>query len=210
MDAGANRGEFSKRFAKIFPVSTIAIEANPDLVKTLRASNVSVLECALGSSNGTRVFYIGVNDEASSVRKPTIPGAHLQIKRDVIVQVKSIGAIIEENNLTGIVCVKLDIEGSEVEVLAAVAPLAKTISPQWTVEFHDEAQFGLCSKAEVDEVLRLMRECGFSILSRNWPARTNVLFLDRGHLKIGPMAWFWLKLRYEWFAYLWRKVIGIG
>jgi len=124
----------------------------------------------------------------------------------VVVEVKTLLAIIEEESLAGIACVKLDIEGAEVEVLPVVAPVVREISPQWTVEFHDEPEFGLCSKEEVDIAIRSMQENGFSVLVRNWTARTNVLFLDRNQLRISRFIWFWVKWRNQWFAYLWRKL----
>ncbi len=189
-----------------FPVQTIAIEANPGLAAILRGAKLRVAECALGAANGTTTFYLGENDEASSVRVPSVEGAHLKVKEAVVVEVKTFLAIIDEENLAGISCVKLDIEGAEVEVLPAVAPVAGEISPQWTVEFHDEPEFGLCSKEEVDTAIHSMQENGFSVLVRNWPARTNVLFLDRRQLGISRFVWFWVKWRYQWFAFLWRKL----
>jgi hypothetical protein len=122
------------------------------------------------------------------------------------VEVKTLSEIIAVEKLSGVSCVKLDIEGAEVEVLPAVAPVAKKISPQWTVEFHDEPEFGLCSKEEVDEAIRSMQANGFSVLVRNWPARTNVLFLDRRQLLISRFVWCWTKLRYQWLAFFWRKL----
>jgi hypothetical protein len=124
----------------------------------------------------------------------------------VSVDVKALSAIINEEKLSAIACVKLDIEGAEVEVLTAVAAVAKEISPQWTVEFHDAPEFGLCSRVEVDRAIHSMEKQGFSVLTRNWPARTNVLFLDRNELGINLFVWFGVKWRYQWFAFLWRKL----
>ena len=206
VDAGANHGQFSMEAMRQFPVQTMAIEANPGLAAMLRAAKLRVVECALGAANGTTTFYLGKNDEASSVRVPRVDGAHLKVKEAVVVEVKTIAAIIEKEMLAKIACVKLDIEGAEVEVLPTVASVAREIGPQWTVEFHDEPEFGLCSKEEVDTAIRWMQESGFSVLVRNWPARTNVLFLDRRQLGISRFVWFWIKWRYQWFAFLWRKL----
>jgi FkbM family methyltransferase len=206
VDAGANHGSFSLESARRFPVQTIAIEANPDLAQILRAAGLRVNEVALGSANGTTTFHLGENDESSSIRKPTMKGSHLKIKAAVVVQVKTLLMIIKEDRLTGIACVKLDIEGAEVEILPTIAPMAKELSPQWTVEFHDEPEFALCSKAEVDASISAMRASGFSVLVRNWPTRTNVLFLDRKQLEINNFTWFWIKCRYQWIAFLWRQL----
>jgi len=206
LDAGANHGRFTLEVMRRFPVQTIAIEANPGLAAILRAAKLRVAEYALGVANGTTTFHLGDNDEASSIRKPKGAEAHLKITDSVVVEVKTLLTIIDEEKLPKIALVKLDIEGAEVEVLPAVAPVAGEISPQWTVEFHDEPEFGLCSKEEVDTAIHSMQENGFSVLVRNWPARTNVLFLDRSQLKISPFTWFWVKWRYQWFAFFWRKL----
>jgi FkbM family methyltransferase len=206
VDAGANRGSFSLELMRLFPVQCMAIEANPRLAAILRTDNLRVADCALGAANGTTTFHLGENDETSSIRKPISDEAHLKTKEVVLVHVRTLRAIIAEERLAEICCVKLDIEGAEVEVLPEVAPLAREISPEWTVEFHDEPEFALCSKQEVDRAIQSMRESGFSVLVRNWPARTNVLFLDRRKLGISPPVWFWIKLRYQWCAFLWRKL----
>lgn len=189
-----------------FPVQTIAIEASPGLAAILRAAKLRVAECALGAANGKATFHLGENDESSSVRKPSVEGAHLKVKEAVVVEVKTLLTIIDEEKLPKIALVKLDIEGAEVEVLPAIAPVARKITPQWTVEFHDAPEFGLCSKEEVDTAIHSMQENGFSVLVRNWPARTNVLFLDRRQLGISRLVWFWVKWRYQWFAFFWRKL----
>ncbi|MCX6907899.1 MAG: FkbM family methyltransferase [Verrucomicrobia bacterium] len=209
IDAGANHGRFTLEVMQQFPVQVVAIEANPGLAAILRAAKLRVAECALGVVNGKAAFHLGENDESSSVRKPRVEGSHLKVKKTVVVEVKTLLAIIAEEKLSGIACVKLDIEGMEVEVLPAIAPVAREISPQWTVEFHDEPEFGLCSKEEVDAAIRSMQEKGFSVLVRNWPARTNVLFLDRRQLGISRLVRFWVKWRYQWCAFLWRKLRGI-
>jgi FkbM family methyltransferase len=206
VDAGANHGRFSKEAIRQFPVRAIAIEANPHLAEMLRKNTPSVVECALGATNGTATFNMGENDESSSIRKPTMKGAHLTIKEAALVKVKTLTSIIEDGKLAKIACIKMDIEGTEVEVIPSVAPVARDISPQWTVEFHDAAEFGLCSKEEVDIAIHSMIAQGFSVLVRNWPARTNVLFVDRKQLKISASVWFFIKWRYQWLAFLWRKV----
>lgn len=205
IDAGANHGFFSNACKTQFRLEPVLIEANPELAIALRNSKMRVVECALGQSNGSTIFHIGSNDESSSVRKPNCANGHLQIKGEVEVRVRNLPTIIQEEELSDIVLVKLDIEGAEIEVLQGIAPTASKISPQWTVEFHDDPEFGLCSKAEVDSIIYSMKQNGFSVLIRNWPSRTNVLFVDRKQLKITTFKWLFVKLRYQVIAFLWRK-----
>ena len=131
------------------------------------------------------------------------------VKETVPVLVRPLFDILADTGTSRLACAKLDIEGGEIEVLRAVAGQAPKISPQWTVEFHDDPEFGLCTRAEVDGAVVAMRQSGFSVLIRNWPSRTNTLFLDRKALRIGLFEWWSIKFRYQYLAWLWRKWLGI-
>jgi FkbM family methyltransferase len=209
LDAGANRGRFSNEIAAKFPVKVFAIEANPALAAALRLQGLQVTACALGAKEGSAIFHIGTNDEASSTRAPGAGGAHLVIRESVEVAAKTLESVLSEMKISGLACVKLDIEGSEVDVLNAVGSAARRISPQWTVEFHDDPQFRLCEAKEVDCAIATMLRAGFSVLIRNWPSRTNVLFVDRRALAIGWLDWIAMKIRYQYLALIWRKLAGL-
>jgi len=209
LDLGANKGNFGAAVRAECPVAVISIEANPILAEQLRHQGGRVIECSVGAASGSAEFHVAYNDEASSLRTPSGVGAHLVVKETMAVEVKSLEAILRENDIHDVACVKLDIEGAETDVLMSLGSFATQIAPQWTVEFHDDAEFKLCTAAEVDVALKCMRSAGFSILVRNWPARTNVLCLDRNALSIGLQDWFWLKLRYQYLALLWRKYLWL-
>lgn len=209
LDAGANRGRFGAELAARFQLRVIHVEPNPVLVLSLREQGCAVIDCALAVTDGTALFNIGENDEASSLRLPRAAGSHLVVKRSVPVVAKSLSTILAETKVTRFACVKLDIEGAETDILAAIGPQAERISPQWTVEFHDGEEFGICTRAEVDMAIANMQSAGFDVLLRNWPSRSNVLFLDRRALSIGFLEWLALKLRYQYIARLWRALRGL-
>jgi FkbM family methyltransferase len=209
LDVGANRGRFGSAIAAEFPVRIISIEANPILAALLRQKGIQVVECALGATDGSVDFNIGHNDEASSTRTAAAGNAQLVVKETVHVDMKALTTVLDEHTISGVVCVKLDIEGGEIEVLMSVGAQASQIAPQWTVEFHDGPEFQLCKGTEVDTTIAAMRSAGFSVLVRNWPALTNVLFLKRDALSIGLFEWVALKIRYQYLAVVWRKCIGL-
>jgi FkbM family methyltransferase len=204
LDAGANKGRFGTEAAKKFPITVHFLEANPVLAASLRSQGFCVVECALGAAEGSIAFNIGTNDEASSTRVPD-GDAHLVIKEIVSVSMKTMNSVLSEIGVSHLACVKLDIEGEEVDVLRSVGPIARQISPQWTVEFHDDPEFKLRKSGEVDAAIATMTSAGFSVLVRNWPSRTNVLFVDRRVLQLGRLEWLAIKFRYQLFAYFWRK-----
>jgi FkbM family methyltransferase len=205
-DVGANKGRFSQEVAARFPVKVVSVEANPHLAEILRNKGLDVVECAVGGSERSVSFHIGTNDEASSLRLPSLADVHLVVMQTVSVAMKPLDAILREKGISRLACVKVDIEGSEIDVLKAVGDSAKWISPQWTIEFHDDREFGLCTPAEVDEIIAAMTSNGFSVLVRNWPSRTNVLFVHRSALSIGFGEWIAIKFRYQYAAILWRII----
>ncbi len=174
----------------------------------MRQAGLRTVERAVGAQKGIAEFQIGENDESSSLCVPRGPGGHLVVKGSVKVKVATLSDLVSELGIADINCIKLDIEGSEIEVIGSIASSARALSPQWTVEFHDEPEFQLSSREQVDNAITLMRRHGFSVLVRNWPARTNVLFLDRKRLNISNLAWLSILFRYQYLAYFWRKLTG--
>jgi FkbM family methyltransferase len=209
LDVGANKGRFGCGMAAAFPVRVISVEANPNLARLLRQQGIEVIECALGAREGPEHFNIGYNEEASSIRTPQGPNAHLVIRQTVHIAMKTLKTLLVEQKVSRATCVKLDIEGAEIDVLMSVGASANEIAPQWTVEFHDGPEFQLCKAADVDAVIAAMKSVGFSVLIRNWPARTNVLFVNRDALSVGLLEWAVLKIRYQYLAVVWRKFCGL-
>jgi FkbM family methyltransferase len=209
LDVGANKGRFGRGILAVFPVRVVSVEANPKLAMLLRQQGIQVIECALGARDGPEHFNIGHNDEASSTRTPQGLNAHLVVRQTLRVPMKTLKTLLVEQKISRATCVKLDIEGAEIDVLMSVGTSASEIAPQWTVEFHDGPEFQLCKAGEVDAAIAGMKSVGFSVLVRNWPARTNVLFLKRDALSIGLFEWVALKIRYQYLAVVWRKCRGL-
>ena len=206
IDIGANKGRFSSEVAAKYPVKVISVEANPNLAHGLRLNGLTVVECAAGAADGVVEFHIGTNDEASSFRLPSGSNAHLVVEKTLRIPMKTLGTILKEAGISRSSCVKIDIEGGEIDVLKSVTGIARKISPQWTVEFHDDQEFQLCKSSEVDAAIATFKFDGFSVLVRNWPSRTNVLFLDRSALGISWLEWMLLVLRYQYVAVFWRII----
>lgn len=209
IDIGANKGRFSAEIAAKYPVKVVSVEANPNLAFVLREKGFDVIGCALGGAEGSVAFHIGTNDEASSLRLPDGEDAHLVVRETVTVTMKSLNAVLRERGLSRLACVKVDIEGGEIDVLKSVVTDARRISPQWTVEFHDDLEFRLCKPVEVDATIAALRAEGFSVLVRNWPSRTNVLFVDRRGLSIPLLEWITIKIRYQYLAVVLRMVMRL-
>ena len=209
LDVGANKGRFGDAITELFPVRVISVEANPSLANLLRHRATQVIECALGARDGPELFNVGYNDEASSIRTPQGPNGHLVVRQTVHVAMKTLKTLLVEQDVSRLACIKLDIEGAEIDVLMSLGIFAREIAAQWTVEFHDEPEYQLCNAVDVDAAIAAMKSVGFSVIVRNWPIRTNVLFLNRDALAIGLLEWVALKVRYQYLAVVWRKLLGM-
>lgn len=206
LDLGSNHGRFLAAICERFSLDAVAVEPNPALASELRSRGYKVVDAAIGASDGYAEFQVGQNDESSSLREPLHAGTHLQVERTVPVRTVRFATLLWETGLDRVGLIKVDVEGAEIDLFNSLTPRELHVSPQWTVEFHDDAEFGLCSRAEVDGAIRRMTKSGFSVLVRNWPSRSNVLFVDRRRLEISWLQWAMILLRYQWIAWVWRCV----
>lgn len=117
IDAGANVGMFSIHCS---PVSKVvyAIEPTPSHFKMLKKitekfNNIVPINCALWKENNSLNFYeIGNNSTANSA---VLSGGANKV---ITVEGKTLKKIVDENNISHIDLLKIDIEGAEFEILS--------------------------------------------------------------------------------------------
>ena len=126
IDCGANVGRHTVGMSKLVGNTgrVLAIEANPEvsnlLVSTLNEKNienVSVLQCAVTSSDGHFADFDMVTEyhEASSLKlRPEKQGLN---KKKVKVKTRTLNSIVAEHGLQDIRFVKVDVEGAEYDAL---------------------------------------------------------------------------------------------
>jgi FkbM family methyltransferase len=123
VDLGARGRERSNSYGllKYFGWSGLLVEANPRLIANITSeftgTKFKLLNCAVSDQEGSMPFYIGVNDDVSSLSKDS--AAYWgQVKDDVTVDVFRIGRILNEQHIPfDFDVLSLDIEGFDTMVM---------------------------------------------------------------------------------------------
>lgn len=178
VDAGANRGEFSRAILDRLGCTVVALEPVPDLFDAIpeRAGLVK-RQRALAGASGRRVLHLSRNPEAHSLetRRAELEGGAGALEVEACTLQELWADLGRPADL-----VKLDIEGAEIEVLdAAPDDLLRSIN-QLSVEFHD-FQPGAPRGTGIERIKRRLESLGFEILalSRPFGHHADTLFLNR-------------------------------
>lgn len=135
VDVGARGRDRSNSYdlLKDFGWQGLLIEANPALQASIKAefsgTRFVAIQCAIGPEEGTLPFYIGTNDDVSSLRKDAAQGWG-DIRGQVDVDVRRLHKVLADHEVPkDFDLLSLDIEGMDVEVfndLLAASPYRPT------------------------------------------------------------------------------------
>ena len=118
VDVGANQGVYA--FAMLDVCSKVhAFEANPamaDFAARMLSEDVSVHRVALSNTNGTATFYVPLADDGAVLHLAgNLKNSHAQFTNQNKITVPV--ATLDSFGLRGLTLLKVDVEGSELEVL---------------------------------------------------------------------------------------------
>jgi FkbM family methyltransferase len=162
VDLGACKGEFVDSLNNFFKIKkAILVEANPTNFITLTEKNNYVLYNKIISKNSNEIldFY---EDEKS----PYNGSKNFNYFNGKVHKISTINLedIVKENNLSIIDILKIDIEGSEYDILPFISDEVYSIIKQITVEFHDFIDPSL--KTKTNEIIQKLEGLGFSRISK--------------------------------------------
>jgi len=162
VDLGACMGEFTKEMDKLYKVKkSIMVEANPTNFSMLENKDNYVLynKVIYSEDDKTIEFFEDTNS-------PYNGSNHFNYFNGIRHEVKSITLekIIEENNLEYIDILKVDIEGSEYDVMPNIKDETYSIIRQITIEFHDFIDTNLKNKTVL--IINKLNKLGFSHISK--------------------------------------------
>ncbi len=209
VDLGANRGGFSSQMSGLFGGTYFLVEANPHLARRLAdEGRFAVTHCAVAAREGPISFNIAENDEGSSILTLPEQSAFRCVRRETVtVQARTIKSLVADLGIADIDLLKLDIEGAEVDVLAAIEPELLARIKQITVEFHGAEMFGFDLSQGVEDVIRRLNKLGFASVDFSYPDRRDVLFVNKRYHRISPITL--LRLNYRDHLPAWsRRLIG--
>jgi len=128
-DVGANVGDYASAVLDLLKghVSVFCFEPSPSafaqLAKLLsKHKNVQLFNCGLGKSEGASILYSDcAGSGLSSLHKRRLDHFHRSMNREERVQITTLDDFCSEHGVQHIHLLKLDVEGSELDVLAGAA-----------------------------------------------------------------------------------------
>ena len=167
VDIGANVGMFSMLVAAHAgsAADILAFEPEPENLKRLRfnvAANpgmrVRIMPMALGAAQGSVTLEVGLRDRGGTRVRP--PDASSQ-SGGVTVECRPLASVLKEQNVTSIDALKIDVEGSEDEILTAFFTQAdRSLWPRLLVV--EDA-----SNVWRSDLFGLLANCGYRVASRS-------------------------------------------
>jgi FkbM family methyltransferase len=162
VDLGACQGEFTDELNQYYKIKkAILVEANPTNFNKLTKKENYILYNKLVSNeeNQTLSFYEDPNSPYNGSKMFNYFNG-VEHKIETI----SINQIIQENNLDYIDILKIDIEGSEYDIMPNISDETLSKIKQITIEFHDFIDNSLKEKTE--NIINRMESLGFSRISK--------------------------------------------
>jgi len=183
IDAGAHRGEFSRVLFDRYGCRCFLVEPDPGLSADLKGKGFGVtIAGALGGKDGRAAFFVRTNPEASGLLTRLSAGA----PRTVIeVDVIALPTLLQVQAIDEVALLKLDIEGSEFDVLMDMPGETLARIAQISVEFHG---FVDAPSERFRAVRRRLAGFGFVCCPIAFRAHGDVLFLNRHRFDIGMAA----------------------
>jgi FkbM family methyltransferase len=176
VDLGLHKGQFSRFVTSQYGCFVIGLEANPYLFDRLEAfPRCQFINFAINNRDSPVMFNVSNNPEASSVleemaqsfgpsAKVTVPGITLD-------------SLFKRYSITQVDLLKVDIEGSEFDMLMAVSKETLAKVAQITVEFHLKAGSADFSLKRLLLICQRLKSHGFRVFFMD-RIYTDVLFLN--------------------------------
>lgn len=155
LNIGANYGQFSERMMEIFSCHCIAVEPSPVPYEAIPdVPAITKIQAAVAGRSGKMPFHVSSDSVASSLMAKD--KLH---ERTIDIDVFSLKDLAARLGLERIDLLKMDIEGAEIEALAACDDAFLSKIGQMTIEFHDFC--GLTTPEEVRATLKRLEQAGF-------------------------------------------------
>jgi FkbM family methyltransferase len=177
VDCGAHRGEFSASISRSWQCKIFGLEPDPRLFKLLRPlNNCNFFQLALSSRKGPMRLHLGKSNCSSLHFKEN------GFEDNCIVKTISLPEFCDQNNISKIDVLKLDIEGAELEVLDQLEDgfLTEKVV-QLTVEFHAFIDPG--ARPHITRIIGKLKRIGFYYLPFSRDTE-DVLFVNNRFIRL--------------------------
>jgi FkbM family methyltransferase len=182
LDIGANLGNFSRLMTERFGCQCHAVEANPAVYARIPAHRrIITHQLAVAGRNGQVRLRIHEDDECSSLAP--IPGESYVNELDV--PALTLESLADKLNLKLIDVLKMDIEGSEIDVLNSCSDEFLGRIAQLTLEIHDFT--GQVSISQANALLDRLRRAGFFVIKMARKSHIDTLAINRRRISISGL-----------------------
>ncbi|PQO45967.1 FkbM family methyltransferase [Blastopirellula marina] len=181
VDLGGNRGGFSRAISKFYNVRGVIVEPVPDLYNALIAPNgMETRNVAVADKDGSVRISISSQEDCHRIGVP-LDGITLGT---IEVQSVSLMTLLQEHDISTVDVLKIDIEGSELEVLNSLPDDLLVKVSQATIEFH--SAFGAYPESMVDNFVARMHRLNFYCFDFLGGRYADCLFINRRRCNLGP------------------------
>jgi FkbM family methyltransferase len=175
LDLGGNRGAFSSWAATALEAKVHVVEALPELAEALSSdSRLTVMHAAVGPETGTTTIFRSPDRCASvslNAREPA---------NAVLIPAVTLEDLCRQWSLADLDLLKMDIEGSELDVLEkAPIHLLQSVG-QITCEFHDFIDAS--HLPAIRRICERMKAAGFLVFPIAMTTYGDTLFINRNRL----------------------------
>jgi len=173
-DIGANVGIFSVLMSVALRQSgnVWAFEPEPTNVKRLKLNielngveNVRIFSCALGEKDAHKMLQMSHDPAYPSLVKVE-PG--FSDGTDILVQMRTLDAVWDDGGKPHISFIKMDVEGSELQVLKGASIFLKECRPTMLIEANTPEQ--------LESLTKLLEGYGYEVIHPHGFVRHNYLF----------------------------------
>lgn len=179
LDVGANRGQFVldvlHECPKALVIAFEPLESERAILQRALASHlarVELLPYALGTLDVDRPFYVTEHRDSSSLLPPTrtqvsaFPGS--AVRSQLSVPVRRLDTLLGDRDLPPDVLLKLDVQGSELDVIGGAAETIQKVRWIWAELSVSELYEG---QPLVTDVVVALHSLGFRLVDLGRPTR---------------------------------------
>lgn len=170
LDVGANRGQFALVAAQRFPRAALVCCEPQDgprasIVRVLaQHPRLRIVDVALAASAGSRVLHVTRADDSSSLlpttalQVATFPGT--EMVAEVTVATQRLDAVLHRDELVRPVLLKIDVQGTELDVLAGAVGLLDSVD---TILIECSFVELYAGQAHADDIISMLHGQGFRL-----------------------------------------------
>ena len=202
LDLGAHYGLFAHKIVDRFDCGCVAVEPSPEPFEGIPATGrISKFNLAIVAEPGEYRFHVREQSTASALSQRDKSDHH----QPIMVKGVSLEQFLRDLGWDGVDLMKCDIEGAEIDVLAATSDECLSSIKQMSIEFHDFC--GITPQEVVEQTLRRLEGLGFSYVRMSRVGHQDTWLINRKLCVISSVELLYIRtIVRNWFGL--RRVVS--